>query len=110
MDYQALQKYEAQLRELETTLEKELNKPDSEADPVKLEGVMGRVSRGDAMQVQQLALEMKRRRKERLQRVQTAFQRIEQGTYGLCGRCQKPIDEARLDAFPEIVLCVRCAS
>ena len=110
MDFQTLQKYEAMLRGLESTLEEEISKPGSEADPVKLEGVMGRVSRGDAMQVQQMALEMKRRRKQRLQRVQTAFLRMEQGTYGMCSRCRKPIDEARLDTFPEILLCVTCAA
>ena len=110
MDYATLQKFEALLKGLESTLQAEIDQPDSEADPVKLEGVMGRVSRGDAMQVQQLALEVKRRRSERLQRVQTAFLRMEQGTYGLCSRCQQPIDEARLEAFPEILLCVKCAA
>jgi DnaK suppressor protein len=110
MDYATLQKFESLLKELEATLQAEIDQPDSEADPVKLEGVMGRVSRGDAMQVQQLALEVKRRRRERLQRVQTAFLRMEQGTYGLCSRCQKPIDEVRLEAFPEILLCVKCAA
>jgi DnaK suppressor protein len=109
MDYETLQRYESLLKELEASLEAEISQPESEANPVKLEGTMGRVSRGDAMQVQQMALEMKRRRRQRLQQVKTAFMRIEQGTYGLCSRCQRPIDEARLDAFPEILLCVACA-
>ena len=71
---------------------------------------MGRVSRGDAIQAQQLALEIKRRREERIMRVQSALNRLEQGTYGLCGRCRDPIDQARLEALPEVVLCVWCAS
>ena len=98
------------LIELQGTLRAELEQSSDESAPVAVDGRMGRVSRGDAMQVQQMALEMKRRRKERLQRIQTALQHIEQGTYGLCGRCQDPIAAARLEAFPDSVVCVRCAS
>lgn len=95
--------------ELQSELRAELDQSSDESAPVAVDGRMGRVSRGDAMQVQQMALEMKRRREERLQRIQTALQRIEQGTYGLCGRCRNPIATARLDAFPDAVLCVSCA-
>jgi len=110
MDATSLKKYETMLIELQATLRVELEQSSDESAPVEVDGRMGRISRGDAMQVQQMALEMKRRREERLQRIQTALQRVEQGTYGICGRCQNPIATARLEAFPDSVLCVRCAS
>ena len=103
-------KYKTLLTDLRATLQTEINQSRDEAAPVTLDGTMGRVSRGDALQVQQMALEMRRRREQRLIRIQTALQRIERGTYGQCGRCQKPITSDRLDTFPEVVLCVHCAS
>jgi RNA polymerase-binding transcription factor DksA len=57
-----------------------------------------------------MALEAKRQRELRLQRIQSAFQRIEQGTFGKCPRCANRISEARLEAFPDAVMCVSCAS
>ena len=47
---------------------------------------------------------------KQLLRIRAALQRIDQGGYGRCGRCGQPIDPARLDAFPDAVLCVRCAA
>jgi len=110
MDGTTLQKYETMLLELQAELRAELDETRAESKPVALDGSMGRISRGDAMQTQQMALEMKRRREERLQRIQVALQRISKGTYGNCGRCRKLISAERLDAFPDSVLCVRCAS
>jgi DnaK suppressor protein len=109
MDAETLRRYEGMLLELQAEIQAEIEHPASEAAPVKLDLAMGRVSRGDAMQVQQLALEVKRRREERLIRIQVALQRIQKKSYGQCGRCRGPIGDARLDAFPDVVLCVRCA-
>jgi DnaK suppressor protein len=101
---------EARLHALQQELQAETEQAALETSTVEVNGAMGRVSRGDALQVQQMALEMKRRREERLLRVQSALRRLRQGTYGVCVRCKAPIDEARLEAFPDAVCCVRCAS
>ncbi len=110
MDTSTLKKYEAMLMDLRSVLQSELEQSRAEAAPVTLDGTMGRISRGDAMQVQQMALEIRRRREQRLLRTRTALERIEEGTYGRCGRCQNAISGGRLDAFPDVVLCVNCAS
>ena len=39
-----------------------------------------------------------------------ALQRIEQGTYGLCESCGKPVAKARLEAIPFARYCVDCAA
>lgn len=108
MDPTELQQAEARLLELQTTLQAELKQASDESVPVQLDTSIGRLSRGGALQAQQMAMEMKRRREERLLRIQSALKRIRRGTYGTCGRCGQPIAEARLDAFPDAVLCVRC--
>lgn len=43
-------------------------------------------------------------------RVVRALQKLDEGTYGICDSCGKPIAAARLKAVPESVLCIDCAS
>ena len=41
--------------------------------------------------------------------IDAALQRIEDGTYGTCTNCGKPIGEERLEALPWADLCIDCA-
>ncbi|MGH2370774.1 MAG: TraR/DksA family transcriptional regulator [Chloroflexota bacterium] len=43
---------------------------------------------------------------EHLRHVNHALARIDEGTYGTCERCGKPIAKERLDAIPEATLCI----
>ena len=76
---------------------------------VELDTAIGRLSRMDAMQNQQMALELRRRQEQQLQRITNALKRITQNRYGLCGRCKQPIAEERLEVSPDVVMCVKCA-
>jgi RNA polymerase-binding transcription factor DksA len=40
--------------------------------------------------------------------IDEALQRIDQGTFGACGRCGKPIAEERLEAIPYANRCIDC--
>jgi RNA polymerase-binding transcription factor len=42
--------------------------------------------------------------------VERALEKLEEGTYGRCDSCEAEIPQARLEARPWSVLCVRCAS
>ena len=42
--------------------------------------------------------------------VQTALSKMEDGTYGLCERCDEAISPKRLDAVPWARLCIGCQS
>ena len=44
-----------------------------------------------------------------LKSIDAALQRIEDGTYGICTNCGKPIGEDRLEALPWTDLCIDCA-
>jgi len=46
--------------------------------------------------------------KDLLEKVEAALRKIEQGTYGICDICKKPIPEERLKALPYATLCVEC--
>ncbi len=79
------------------------------AGVVELDTSIGRLSRMDAMQSQQMVKELRRRKEEELRSIRAAVNRIEKGWYGNCGLCQKPIAEERLEIFPDILTCVNCA-
>jgi DnaK suppressor protein len=42
-------------------------------------------------------------------RVLRALEKLDEGTYGTCDSCGRPIAEARLKFSPESVLCIDCA-
>lgn len=42
-------------------------------------------------------------------KVETALERIDAGTYGICERCGESIPVARLEALPYTTLCVDCS-
>jgi RNA polymerase-binding transcription factor DksA len=41
------------------------------------------------------------------ERIDKALVKIEEGTYGLCDRCGKPIEKARIKALPYANLCLK---
>ena len=45
-----------------------------------------------------------------LARTERALEKLDEGTYGMCDACGRPIEPARLQARPDSVLCVRCAA
>ena len=44
-----------------------------------------------------------------LRKVQAALERLDHGAYGICLRCQEPIERRRLAALPEADRCASCA-
>ena len=70
---------------------------------------VGRLSRMDALQGQQMALATDRRRALELKRIESALKRLEDGDYGYCVRCEEPITAKRLAFDPAVTLCVTCA-
>ncbi len=69
---------------------------------------VGRLSRMEAMQDQQLAQETARRRKQQLLKIDSALSRITAGEYGFCFLCDEPIERARLTIDPAATRCRNC--
>jgi RNA polymerase-binding transcription factor DksA len=44
-----------------------------------------------------------------LGKIGRALARLDEGTYGICSRCGKPIEKARLKALPYVELCIKDA-
>ncbi|MEZ5523524.1 MAG: TraR/DksA family transcriptional regulator [Pseudomonadales bacterium] len=97
------------LAETETQLHKYLNLDEVAAETVELDqSKVGRLSRLDALQQQAMAQASSEAHRQQLSRVHRAFQKINEGEYGCCEDCGKPIPFARLQIQPESELCVEC--
>lgn len=44
-----------------------------------------------------------------MQKIDRALEKMEAGTYGICERCGKPIEKARVKALPYVSLCIKDA-
>ena len=96
------------LEALRDELEELLDLSKSGARPVSLDEPIGRLSRMDAMQQQELTKASRRQHEQRLLQVRAALQRIEEETFGACRRCEEPIALPRLEARPEAPFCLDC--
>jgi DnaK suppressor protein len=103
----------AQLRDKLNMLKAELQElaaaDRAAAEPVELDQVkMGRLSRMDALQGQQMALEVARRRQQQLVAIDGALGRLDGEAFGDCFICGEPIGLQRLLAAPSLTRCIGC--
>jgi RNA polymerase-binding protein DksA len=58
---------------------------------------------------QEFTLSLMETEEDTLSAIETALERIEDGTYGQCEECSVKIPKARLEAIPYTALCIKCA-
>lgn len=104
-----IRQLEEKLLSLELALEEQLQIGGDAGGVVTLDqSKVGRVSRMDAMQQQQMALSTRSKSQQRLLKVKSALKAIESRDYGYCRRCDEDIGFPRLQAQPETPLCISC--
>jgi DnaK suppressor protein len=59
---------------------------------------------------QEFTLSLMENEETALSQIESALERIEDGTYGACEECGAKIPKARLEAIPYTAVCVKCAS
>lgn len=94
--------------ELERLLEEENAATDS-LKAIAPDKAIGRLSRIDAMQMQEVAKEAQRLRGQRMHELREALKRMDSGDYGICSACGEWMDYERLEARPETRMCGACA-
>jgi len=57
----------------------------------------------------ELTLALREQAKAKVETIQQALQKAEEGRYGICESCGKAIDPERLEALPSAQLCIDCA-
>ena len=48
--------------------------------------------------------------RERLDSINNALNKIDNGTYGACERCKKNIEKKRIKVKPDTIYCIKCKS
>jgi len=81
---------------------------DSSATVTLDQSTVGRLSRMDALQAQQMAQETARRRQIQLQKIDSALRRMDAREYGYCLVCDEEIAIARLEFDPASTRCINC--
>ena len=103
--------FRQQLESLQETLQLQLEQSDDNTKPVTLDQQsVGRVSRIDAIQQQQMATANRDQTIALLQQVIAALKRVESDRYGQCLICDEPIALPRLQAQPYTANCISCQS
>ncbi len=110
MDIALQNKYATKITARMAEIRAQLAEPDGIAKPVSPDSAIGRLSRVDAMQLQEMRRSLVQQRQDELVRLEHALNLIAKGRYGVCNGCEEDIPEKRLDAVPDAQMCVPCLS
>jgi DnaK suppressor protein len=89
---------------------KELVGVSSQREELRIDYVADPLDQVRSSTDREMAVQRLGRQSRLIHDVQSALATIEDGTYGICERCEEPIPRKRLDAIPWARLCVRCQS
>lgn len=97
------------LNEQKEQLQQQLESSEADVKPVTLDQQsVGRVSRIDAIQQQQMAIASQEQARNLLIATNNSLTRFDNGEYGYCLECGDPIGFARLQVQPQAEFCVAC--
>jgi DnaK suppressor protein len=103
-----LKQMQAKLLEMRRQLLQDIEKERQLGRDVTKEGGMDSYDLASEERDREISFLLSDRDREKLQAIQDALDRIEEGTYGICENCDSEIAEARLTALPFTRLCVAC--
>ena len=89
-------------------LEQYLQSSREGARPVALGTPIGRLSRMDAMQQQEMTKASRSTLEIKLLQIDASLEAYRTGAYGECRSCEEPIGYRRLKARPEAPFCLSC--
>ena len=98
----------ADLEHLLADLDTGLEQSAEGGKPVDLDQPIGRLSRMDAIQQQEMVQAQRQRMSLRRQQVLAALAAFERDEYGECRSCAEEIPFKRLKARPEAPFCIEC--
>lgn len=96
------------LEKIEETKE-EIEQLEELTKPIKPDNAYGRLSRMDAINNKTINDAALRKQKRRLQKLERAQQRLDEGSYGRCLKCGDDIPLGRLKFMAWTTKCVKCA-
>lgn len=89
--------------------EADIAKTEKMTKPVSPENSIGRVSRMDAINNKSVMEASLRNKISKRNKLKLALTKVDQANFGLCARCKRAINPARLMFMPESAYCINCA-
>ena len=97
------------LKAQQKQLQQQIDNSETDVQPVTLDQQsVGRVSRIDAIQQQQMAIANREQDRKLLIAIRKSLVRVDNDEYGYCLECAEPVGFARLEVQPQAEYCVRC--
>jgi DnaK suppressor protein len=103
-----LKRYKKMLEDSKTALLESAKKTLVEESSFDTDDLPDEIDQASSEYAQSMVFRLRDREKFLLQKIEKALQRIEDGTFGICERCEEDISPKRLEARPVTTLCIRC--
>jgi DnaK suppressor protein len=103
-----LKRFKKMLEESKRELLKSAKKTLMEESNFDTDDLPDEIDLASSEYTQSMVFRLRDREKFLLKKIDKALQRIEDGTFGVCERCEEEISVKRLEARPVTTLCIRC--
>lgn len=108
MNQKDLKRYKKMLEESRDALLQSAKKTLMEESNFDTDDLPDEIDLASSEYTQSMVFRLRDREKFLLKKIEKAITRIDDGTFGICERCEEPISPKRLDARPVTTLCIRC--
>jgi DnaK suppressor protein len=103
-----LKRYKALLEESKHQLLVSAKKTLSEESSFDTDDLPDEIDQASSEYAQSMVFRLRDREKFLIAKIDGALARIENGTFGICEKCEEEISAKRLEARPVTTLCIRC--
>lgn len=108
MDKRVKEKYKKILLEKKEEIKNKLSEFYSESKELETGIVQDVADKAESSYTKEFLLSLSNKDRNQLLMVDEALKRIEKNTFGLCQRCNKKINEKRLNVIPWTPYCINC--
>ena len=103
-----LKRFKKMLEESRTQLLVSAPKTMEEESNFDTDDLPDEIDQASSEYAQSMVFRLRDREKFLLKKIDKALERVADGSFGLCERCEDPINLKRLEARPVTTLCIRC--
>ena len=108
MNQKDLKRYKKMLEDSKLSLLQSAKKTLMEESNFDTDDLPDEIDLASSEYAQSMVFRLRDREKFLLKKIEKALGRIEDGSFGMCERCEEPISTKRLEARPVTTLCIRC--
>ena len=108
LNQKELKRFKKMLEDSRTAILANARKTMEEESNFDTDDLPDEIDQASSEYAQSMVFRLRDREKFLLKKIEKALLRIEDGTFGMCERCEEPISAKRLEARPVTTLCIRC--